>query len=332
MSYRGLKGRQAFTLIELLVVIAIIGVLVGLLLPAVQQAREAARRSSCTNNLKQLGLAVHNFADKFGERMPTGVSGWYDGSGNYTGSAFLVLLPYLEQTTAWDAWRDKGPTNRRFFGKDDPRNNSTKNGAAGMTDFVGTFICPSKDRGGQYFTTVDIPGGNGMCGDYAVSQGSNDGASNGWRGNGAFMTPGNNNQDYFGDDGLKFKDITDGLSNTFAFGEKHVPPTAIAGNISTGNGDDAKEKYRGDNTIYSAANYSTSGGWFNVARNTASGFADDPNDQQQWTWYKKFGGGHPGVVLMSYCDGSVGTLNRTTGQTVLDALATRAGGEATPSH
>src|SRR5262245_58703887 len=91
---------RGFTLVELLVVIAIIGVLVALLLPAVQAAREAARRSQCSNNLKQLGLAAHTFNDTY-QRLPPG--GGLKGGGNGLGrtsdwgSWLVYLLPYIEQ-------------------------------------------------------------------------------------------------------------------------------------------------------------------------------------------------------------------------------------------
>lgn len=107
MSYPKTKSRRlkGFTLIELLVVIAIIAILIALLLPAVQQAREAARRTQCKNNLKQLGLALHNYHDVYGQFIfHKGGTGW---TGTNTGnwgrlSGFIGLLPYIEQKNLYD--------------------------------------------------------------------------------------------------------------------------------------------------------------------------------------------------------------------------------------
>ncbi|MCG6158039.1 DUF1559 domain-containing protein [Rubinisphaera margarita] len=97
------RRRWAFTLIELLVVIAIIAILVALLLPAVQQAREAARRSSCKNNLKQLGLALHNYHDTY-TMFPQGQFYIQGGSSWHGHSAWVSLLPNLEQGAIFDQW------------------------------------------------------------------------------------------------------------------------------------------------------------------------------------------------------------------------------------
>jgi prepilin-type N-terminal cleavage/methylation domain-containing protein/prepilin-type processing-associated H-X9-DG protein len=144
--------KRGFTLVELLVVIAIIGILVALLLPAVQAAREAARRMKCSNNLKQLGLAIHNYADKYGEQVPW--NGW-DGNSEdwqyrtpplvrptwqvYSYSWLVAILPYVEQQSLYDSLNFKDPMG----------NSGTVVGANGQTNrtlrttILPIYICPS---------------------------------------------------------------------------------------------------------------------------------------------------------------------------------------------
>jgi prepilin-type N-terminal cleavage/methylation domain-containing protein len=138
--------RRGFTLVELLVVIAIIGVLVGLLLPAVQAAREAGRRSACSNNIRQLGLGLHSYAssrkDAFpraGEPRTNGT--WWAGASLYLPSVHVATLPFVEQADLfsrfnYDHWIDGANATH------DPPGVSNANG--GVTNrLVSTFICPS---------------------------------------------------------------------------------------------------------------------------------------------------------------------------------------------
>jgi len=135
--------KKGFTLVELLVVIAIIGVLVGLLLPAVQSAREAARRMSCTNNLKQLGLGLQNYHDTNNSFPPGGIW-WTNNTGNANfaknrGSLLVYLLPFIEEKALYDAFDlEQNPCYQQFPG----------GAAAGGTPYIaGTVIsvyrCPS---------------------------------------------------------------------------------------------------------------------------------------------------------------------------------------------
>lgn len=112
MAALALRARRGFTLVELLVVIAIIGILVALLLPAVQAAREAARRMQCTNNLKQIGLAVHNYENTHKELPPGGLT---PKGGSYGHSWWIRILPYMEQGNVYDKF-DQQASNTGWLG------------------------------------------------------------------------------------------------------------------------------------------------------------------------------------------------------------------------
>ncbi len=214
------RNHRGFTLVELLVVIAIIGILVGLLLPAVQAAREAARRMQCSNNLKQIGLAIHNYESAY-KRVPVrrggsvGASDAARRSGNFRRrSGFVALLPFIEQ----------GPlANRISAGETDSAGSIPPGGPAGWYPGTGpayfpwaqsipTYNCPSdnpiKDTGNRWGTNT-----------YAFSMGD-------WAGGTASPTRFNDNGLYdrspFGsyDKPKGFAQMTDGTSNTIALSER----------------------------------------------------------------------------------------------------------------
>lgn len=139
---RGWHNRRAFTLIELLVVIAIIAVLIALLLPAVQQAREAARRSQCKNNLKQLGLACHNYADVFNQFPQNYDSCWFAAGENGPTSWLVAALPYIDQA----------PLYNQYNFNDTGGNIGTAVGPGGVTNralrrtVIPAFLCPSNPQ------------------------------------------------------------------------------------------------------------------------------------------------------------------------------------------
>ena len=203
--------RRGFTLIELLVVIAIIGVLIALLLPAVQSAREAARRIQCTNNLKQFGLAMHNYHSTY-DAFPMGASLCYY---NYGGgspcttwnnwSAHAMLLGYLEQSALYNAIN----FNMEGRGSDyASMANSTAYNAK-----VSVFLCPSDVNAGRvndncYYGSV---GPTTNAGSDVPPRGGSAGACPNW----ASATSG-----IFGFRlSYGMRDVTDGSSNTIAFSE-----------------------------------------------------------------------------------------------------------------
>lgn len=212
------RQRSGFTLVELLVVIAIIGVLVGLLLPAVQAAREAARRMSCGNNLKQHGIALHNYHDTH-HALPARQGGPNWTGGSATGvprwSAFVGMLPFMEQQPRYDQITSGG------------YHAWHSNANSGYVGEISPLICPSDglysstgpDRNAMY---SPLNYGLNMGDNYAISVDSS--------------RPDQNMRGLFGYlSYLGFNTITDGLSNTLAMSEIIVAPNSARLGRAVGN-------------------------------------------------------------------------------------------------
>ena len=306
----GSSKRRAFTLVELLVVIAIIGVLIALLLPAVQAARESARRSQCQNNLKQMGLAIQNYHDAQ-KRLPNSRR-TYD---YITWAA--DLWPFLEAGTVATRWDPK----QTYYGqREDAR-----------TAQLAVYLCPTRRSPPQLSVSGDNDEGSdagqnfpGALGDYACNTGDttpnaseNDNTYDKADGTlkeptGPFRYSGHGETEGTGGIqpgktdlsrleikyAVRFKNIEDGLSNVAFIGEKHVPTDGPRG---TWFGQiDAK-----DNSIYNADFWSSvgrKGGFGRPIAEPADG-AEGGNLLSEFN--KNFGSWHPGFCHFLFGDGSV---------------------------
>jgi prepilin-type N-terminal cleavage/methylation domain-containing protein/prepilin-type processing-associated H-X9-DG protein len=306
----------AFTLIELLVVIAIIGVLIALLLPAVQKVRAAANRAKCANNLKQLALAAHNHHDGNG-RFPNGLHTVETGGSYANGTSWEVeLLPYFEQDNLKNRWD-----------YNDFRNNVAGDMSATTAQVLQVLICPSDSLLNLvwYVESSQYSYANGWYG--LSSYGGNAGKRS--------NLPQSKDGIFYQDSRVGLADVTDGTSNTFLFGERsHDDPVfdALASVYDVAFYPLAKEgKW--------AAIYATSGGslperFFSTpvpinyrvpAGISVTDFLGPTGAENNRVC--AFGSGHPGGANFAFADGSVRFLSDSIPLDTLQALSTRAGGE-----
>ena len=333
-------ARSAFTLIELLVVIAIIAILIGLLLPAVQKVREAANRLKCANNLKQIGLAVHNYHDANGSFPPSYIrQDWATWA--------ALILPYIEQDNTFKLW----DTQLRYYDQANMGNPTLD----GTPRNVPIYFCPSRrapsigfslDSGG---TDKDVPSAftgvphrPGGLSDYAASHGTDVGTLDG---NGAlsigrptaavqpsgaawtnldamYQSPRGTRITQY-ESQTNFAAITDGTSNTLLIGEKYVRPK-----MRWGRNED-RSIYNGQfaRVFRRAAGQPTQN-----AQMAPFPFVTDLKDE--WIGsspvretYQRFGSWHPGVCQFVFCDGSVKAVKNAVDNVTLGRLAERADGQ-----
>lgn len=357
-----MRSRRGFTLIELLVVIAIIAVLIALLLPAVQAAREAARRSQCVNNMKQIGLGIHNYHSTH-DVFPLGSSMQpQNGTTDYamwnSWSSQGLLLGYMEQTPIYNAIN--------FGWSPDTNTNNTA-----QLRLIAVFLCPSDTNSGS---------GRQNINNYAASYGTTTNGMYNW------VNPGQDvwqNQKASGSTGMfthaiayGVRDATDGTSNTIAYSEWVVgdgkgnnyggqnPPSKYRGNMLIGATGSGGEMFSASNNKAAVLNnlqqcatqFKTDTS--NIAdikglrwANGCPGFSmfntiQVPNDAQY-----SFGGcrngcagcwpdssisigaasAHPGGANALFADGSVKFIKSTINRDTWWALGTRAGGEVVSS-
>ncbi|TWT32697.1 DUF1559 domain-containing protein [Blastopirellula retiformator] len=299
-----LRRPGGFTLVELLVVIAIIGVLIALLLPAVQQAREAARRMQCTNNLKQMALAVHNYHDTF-LVFP---SGHVQINDTYYGNWAIAILPYIEQQNLFNQYDHTTHCN------------TAANATVARTQ-VDEYLCPSDAISSPIYRPASGYSYDLRVISYKAMSGyTDDGAKNwdhfaeitglsgSWKG--IFHTVGSGHSQSLGFE--KMASVTDGTSNTLLIGEYHQPQDEPGRSSFWGN------SYWGYNLGMVINEPYIIGNQYDDCAAVASNIGVC---RRAWASH------HPGGFNFSRADGSVSFVPETIDLTIFAGLATMAGGE-----
>jgi prepilin-type N-terminal cleavage/methylation domain-containing protein/prepilin-type processing-associated H-X9-DG protein len=344
---RGAVRSHGFTLIELLVVIAIIAILIGLLLPAVQKIRDAANRMSCSNNLKQIGLGLHNHHDALGSLPPGGMQTGRNGAPCYTNWA-VEILPFIEQDALYKQYNQLA------------LNETTQNNLVGQQR-VKTYECPGDPLRGKLEKPQTGPGSglNWMHGSYRAVSGRsgaigrgfwdtfepnfwppNDVMDQSWRGplhgtatayNGipaqTYVDTSNNNAPLSQMGAPEtFATITDGLSNTLMVGEW----TTRAGVVPVGYGDDnAQATRRATFWAYTYASYNQSSisAESRILNNDYVKCVVTGGQGGPHMCKRSFGSFHAGGMNFLFCDGSVKFIRNTVDINLMMYMATISGGE-----